>query len=1403
MNLTKYIFSTNYPIPLVKNRNNTFFIHIFVNAKKCLVMKKIYILISLVLNIVCAQGQVTIATTHIVNNGQNGVTFNVKNNGATALRLFGINSAHFTEQPTVASTVTVWYKISSSTVAPAAITVANGWTNAGTYTLNRTYTAVTPFISNLAIDIPKDSTCKVFVGTSQTLGYETLTAGTVNTFTSGTTDLLTGDNISFGGPATGPTFTPRGFVGSVVVYPLVGCVGAPEVGNIKVVGTPGACPTENRLFYLENYISGNNITYQWQFATSPAGVYTNIAGNNTTILARTMPAVSQYYRCIATCGTSTLKDTTPVFADTIKPFYLCYCASFATDPDDTKIDSVVLSNTRTGSPSSTCEVYTDYRTSIPITLLRAGNTYNVEVVNGSCTNNFFGSSGAVFVDFNKSGVFDVAERLGAGWTATGLQQRFFNSLVIPLNPVAYGITGLRVIHKEPTGVPTAVCGTYSFGETEDYLVQIIKDSIDAQLNAIVNLESGCSLGNTTISVNVSNIGHKSISPLPMCYSVNGGTPVCENLAPLAIGTTTTFNFATQANLIGQGSKTLKIWHNNPLDTNKSNDTIFKTIINFPTPPDPIADHDTVCNGSPQTILRAPSFDSFMTRWYTDLAATNEVGQGNQFFIPNPTTNNTRYAKSVYTYTTNFGPTVFAPEVLVGVAGVGNGLFFDVLKNKVRINSVLMKFSNVGLGAIEIRNPANAVIFTKSFIVKAAGAQVVDLGIELPIGTGYRILLNTNPSQTVATSAFTNFPQQVPGVIRITSSTTANQYNFFYDWNITYDACVSNMVTVNSEYIGTTASPVRTLYKDTFFCEYPDVYLNANNAGCTYKWHDNTLNQTIKLTTSGYYIVTITNSIGCNIIDSSKIKINKSPIFSLGNDTTVCTGFGAKLKSGFSNAGYNHIWNTGSLEPEITVVNAGTYIVNVFNTNTNCGYSDTTKVNYKQSPYAFIGRDTFACNQSPITIKAPFNTNYLYSWNNGAQSSKNDTLVNSKGNNKIWVEITDISNAYGCKSSDTAIVRIANLTKPNLGLDKVSCNPLEVIGLTQNDTLTYRWNTGETSNIVKKSTAGTYILTVTEVGTTCTYSDTINLSFVPHPPLDLGPDITTCDKKPITLKANAGWTTYSWSNGFAIPTITVSTNNTYTVTATNSCGSISDNITVTYLDTVVGFTLPIDMLNVCSPVSLSVPAQTAPNIINWSTGETSNSISINKTGVYWASISNTCGAKSDAIYIKFDTIPTPDFKEQIAGTFIAFANKSINAVSYKWYFGDDSTSTDVNPTHKYLQKGTFQVRLVATNSCGDSVILTKTITLYNSGINAIDINNVSIYPNPSSDKFTVQLADKKSKEYTLDLMTIDGRLIKSIYSKSNTDNQLEIDVNEVSIGTYWLKLTDQDNNQIIKHVTISR
>jgi PKD repeat protein len=56
--------------------------------------------------------------------------------------------------------------------------------------------------------------------------------------------------------------------------------------------------------------------------------------------------------------------------------------------------------------------------------------------------------------------------------------------------------------------------------------------------------------------------------------------------------------------------------------------------------------------------------------------------------------------------------------------------------------------------------------------------------------------------------------------------------------------------------------------------------------------------------------------------------------------------------------------------------------------------------------------------------------------------------------------------------------------------------------------------------------------------------------------------------------------------------------------------------------------------------------------------------------------------------------------------IRFLNFSVNAVRYKWEFGDGLTSNDFEPDHKYRRYGSYNVRLIALSEygCSDSMLV---------------------------------------------------------------------------------------------------
>ncbi|MGI8634253.1 MAG: PKD domain-containing protein, partial [Segetibacter sp.] len=75
--------------------------------------------------------------------------------------------------------------------------------------------------------------------------------------------------------------------------------------------------------------------------------------------------------------------------------------------------------------------------------------------------------------------------------------------------------------------------------------------------------------------------------------------------------------------------------------------------------------------------------------------------------------------------------------------------------------------------------------------------------------------------------------------------------------------------------------------------------------------------------------------------------------------------------------------------------------------------------------------------------------------------------------------------------------------------------------------------------------------------------------------------------------------------------------------------------------------------------------------------------------------------------------------------VSFVNQSVNSNSYKWSFGDGSTSTLRDPVHGYTQAGTYSVSLTAFNDKGCATTITKTNLVNVTPLKIDSIKNLKI------------------------------------------------------------------------------
>jgi hypothetical protein len=115
----------------------------------------------------------------------------------------------------------------------------------------------------------------------------------------------------------------------------------------------------------------------------------------------------------------------------------------------------------------------------PPTLVR-GTAYSMQV-SGAFSGSAYTEYYKVYIDYNKNGVFTDAGELVASTSSSAATTLTLTSFTIP-STATTGTTRMRVVMSDASA--TTSCGTFSYGETEDYTVNISATK-EATANEIV------------------------------------------------------------------------------------------------------------------------------------------------------------------------------------------------------------------------------------------------------------------------------------------------------------------------------------------------------------------------------------------------------------------------------------------------------------------------------------------------------------------------------------------------------------------------------------------------------------------------------------------------------------------------------------------------------------------------------------------------------------------------------------------------------------------------------------------------------------------------------------------------------------------------------------------------------
>ena len=156
-------------------------------------------------------------------------------------------------------------------------------------------------------------------------------------------------------------------------------------------------------------------------------------------------------------------------------------------------------------------------------------------------------------------------------------------------------------------------------------------------------------------------------------------------------------------------------------------------------------------------------------------------------------------------------------------------------------------------------------------------------------------------------------------------------------------------------------------------------------------------------------------------------------------------------------------------------------------------------------------------------------------------------------------------------------------------------------------------------------------------------------------------------------------------------------------------------------------------------------------------------------------------------------PLADYSWTANSLSVNYSDTSTGSLAWWWDFGDGTYSNSQNPNHTYYTAGTYQAKLYVENNIKSWDEITKTVVVNVLSNSQQTLNNFSVVPNPTTNSIFVNW----KSNFDLIQYQISDIAGKIISSSSLSNNANEIPMNNYSNGMYFLKLSTEDSNQIIK------
>jgi hypothetical protein len=604
---------------------------------------------------------------------------------------------------------------------------------------------------------------------------------------------------------------------------------------------------------------------------------------------------------------------------------------------------------------------------------------------------------------------------------------------------------------------------------------------------------------------------------------------------------------------------------------------------------------------------------------------------------------------------------------------------------------------------------------------------------------------------------------------------------------------------------------------------PSSYSNAS-------FSNQVLNSTV---TGGDYIFTaMINTTGCKKSDTLKIFFDTlKPIINplSGNHLLTCTTKSLTLDASANYPANDTLhWSGTSFSQNnpASVNVAGTYILTITSGTNGCKSNDMITVTQNTlTPNLSLplAQDTITCIRDSIQLNCvSTNTNTILYWKDAA----NDSLLNNSYVNQTGVYSAHaLDTVNGCPNQTIFIVSqfttppVVNITP---GAYQLNCSTDTVIlnGSSPNAGASLLWTGAgsfSSSNPATTILQGTYILNVTNPQNGCPAKDSVTVTKLNNLGINISGNTSICHGSSTTLSVSPiGGTpafSYLWNNSAGNSStvlVTPLVTTIYIATVKDSSGCIgSDSVKITvppiFSDSIATF-IPCDPNHPNGQIQVYATGGTLPYTYSLNGGmyQTTSVFPNLAFGTYTVSLRDGlgCPLKSNTSIDSSSLGPSPDFilsTNQIKGdTFVLVDISNPRPDSVRWILPAGSQLTNSNafaPEIINADTGVMQITmLVWFGNCQMSLTknihINKSDTLHATNYNANGIKDITLYPNPNTGNFTVDVSLYKIQTFAIFIFdALGNELLRLPYTNLDFISA-PVSIPNPSPGTYLLKVISE-------------